>query len=98
MRGGKALKHYVVDAYSTIEQNRLYYLRSHQENLWSELYYGLTDDFNRVDVTGDNVGHVVLPSSYTGSPRYMKQLYLDAMVVVHHHGSPDLFITFTCNS
>ncbi|CAI0385028.1 unnamed protein product [Linum tenue] len=86
MRGGKALQHYVVDAYSTIEQNRLYYLRSHQENLRSELYYG------------DAVGHVVLPSSHTGSPRYMKQLYLDAMAVVHHHGSPDLFITFTCNS
>ncbi|CAL1403155.1 unnamed protein product [Linum trigynum] len=95
MRGGKALQHYVVDAYSTIEQNRLYYLRSHQEDLRSELYYGLTDAFNRGDVTGDDVVHVVLPSSHTGSPRYMKQLYLDKMAVVHHHGSPDLFITFT---
>ncbi|CAI0468646.1 unnamed protein product [Linum tenue] len=84
IRGGKALQHYVVDAFATVEQNRLYYLRSHQEDLRSELYYG------------DAVGHVVLPSSYTGSPRYMKQLYLDAMAVVHHHGSPDLFITFTC--
>ncbi|CAI0560832.1 unnamed protein product [Linum tenue] len=83
MRGGKALQHYVVDAFSTIEQNRLYYLRSHQEDLRSELYYG------------DDIGNVILPSSYTGSPRYMKQLYLDAMAVVHHHGSPDLFITFT---
>ncbi|CAL1396899.1 unnamed protein product [Linum trigynum] len=98
MRGGKALQHYIVDAFSTVEQNRLYYLRTHQEELRAELYQGLTDAFDRGDVTGDDVGHVVLPSSYTGSPRYMKQLYLDAMAVVHHHGSPDLFITFTCNS
>ncbi|CAN1242016.1 ATP-dependent DNA helicase PIF1 [Linum perenne] len=38
------------------------------------------------------------PSTFTGSVRYMQQLYLDAMAVCHFHGNPDLFITFTCNA
>ena len=40
---------------------------------------------------------VVLPSSYTGSPRQMFELYQDAMSIVRKYGRPDLFITFTCN-
>ncbi|CAN1175084.1 ATP-dependent DNA helicase PIF1 [Linum perenne] len=33
-----------------------------------------------------------------GSPRYMKQLYLDGIAVCQFFGNPDLFITFTCNA
>ena len=40
---------------------------------------------------------VILPSSHTGSPRYMLQNYLDAMSICKVYGYPDLFITFTCN-
>ncbi|KAH9094890.1 hypothetical protein Ae201684P_022207 [Aphanomyces euteiches] len=40
---------------------------------------------------------IVLPSSYTGGPRYMRQRYLDAMAIVRKYGRPDLFITVTCN-
>jgi Helitron helicase-like domain at N-terminus len=40
---------------------------------------------------------VVLPSSFTGGPRHMHQLYHDAMAIVRKFGKPDLFITFTCN-
>nr|GEW26432.1 helicase-like protein [Tanacetum cinerariifolium] len=40
---------------------------------------------------------VVLPSSYTGSPRYMMHNYLDAMTLCNNFGYPDLFIMFTCN-
>ena len=39
----------------------------------------------------------MLPSSFVGSPRYMQQLYQDAMAIVAHLGKPDLFLTFTCN-
>ncbi|CAN1317205.1 ATP-dependent DNA helicase PIF1 [Linum perenne] len=41
---------------------------------------------------------LILPSSYTCSPRYMKQLYLDGMAICQYFGNPDLFITFTCNA
>ena len=40
---------------------------------------------------------VVLPSSFTGGPRYMHERTQDAMTYVRHYGRPDLFITFTCN-
>jgi hypothetical protein len=40
---------------------------------------------------------VILPSSYTGSPRYMYEKNQDVMTYVRKFGRPDLFITFTCN-
>jgi len=40
---------------------------------------------------------VVLPSSFSGSPRAMQQNYQDAMAIVAKYGKPDLFITYTCN-
>jgi hypothetical protein len=40
---------------------------------------------------------VLIPSSFTGGPRYMLQTYYDAMAICKHFGFPDLFITFTCN-
>ena len=46
----------------------------------------------------NNIGRrIILPSSFTGGPRQMYQLYQDAMSIVSHFGKPDLFITFTCN-
>jgi hypothetical protein len=40
---------------------------------------------------------VILPSTFTGGPRYMHERTQDAMTYVRHYGRPDLFITFTCN-
>ena len=40
---------------------------------------------------------VVLPTSFTGGHRYMRERTRDAMTYVRHYGRPDLFITFTCN-
>ena len=55
------------------------------------------DAINAGDIS-DNVGRrIILPSSFTGGPRQMYQLYQDAMAIVSHFGKPDLFITFTCN-
>ncbi|XP_065915773.1 uncharacterized protein [Dysidea avara] len=53
-----------------------------------------------VDGDGDsrNVGHrVILPSSFTGGPRYMHERQQDAMTYVRKYGHPDLFITMTTN-
>ena len=46
-----------------------------------------------------NVGQlVVLPSTFTGGPRYMHEKCQEAMTsYVKHHEAPDLFITMTCN-
>ncbi|CAN7046350.1 unnamed protein product [Brassica oleracea var. botrytis] len=40
---------------------------------------------------------LLLPASFTRGPRYMKNMYLDAMAICRRIGFPDLFITFTCN-
>jgi len=40
---------------------------------------------------------VILPPSYSGSPRELRQCYLDAMAVVQRFGKPDLFVTMTAN-
>jgi len=40
---------------------------------------------------------VILPSSFVGRPRYMQNLFQDAMSIVRVFGKPDFFITVTCN-
>ncbi|XP_044019460.1 uncharacterized protein LOC122859843 [Aphidius gifuensis] len=58
----------------------------------------LVDNYQRAETENCQVGKiVVLPSSFTGSPRNMLQHYQDAMAIVRKFGKPDLFITMTCN-
>lgn len=79
------------------------YLRKHQDNLHADSYHGMMNHLNlqNVAIEGNsqvNVGHhVILPSIFSGGPRYMQQNYQDAMATVRKYGKPDLFITFTCN-
>ena len=62
------------------------------------LYSGLADAISAGDFNPREVGRrVILPSSFTGSPRQMFELYQDSMSIVRKYGKPDLFITFTCN-
>jgi hypothetical protein len=64
---------YWVDVYTCIEQNRLNWLRFNQGKLRSEQYNGLKDALDRGDTNTEQVGRrIVLPSSHTGSPRYMQ--------------------------
>lgn len=96
---GKLFQQFLVDAYTMIESERLCYIRTHQKRLRSERYNNL----QKASLQGNNdpssVGkRIVLPSSFTGSARYMVQNYQDAMAICRWYGHPDLFITFTCNS
>ncbi|XP_073265274.1 uncharacterized protein [Populus alba] len=80
-----------------IEKERLDFIRANQENLRSEHYKGIHDAIARGDTDGSTTGKIILPSSLTGSPRYMVNNYQDAMAICRCYGNPDLFITFTCN-
>lgn len=40
---------------------------------------------------------VILPSTFTGSPRHIHEYTQDAITYVRNYGRTDLFITFTCN-
>ena len=55
----------------------------------------VTNSANDLDARPGHV--VILPSSYVGSPRALKQNFKDVMAVINKYGKPDLFITFTCN-
>ena len=53
---------------------------------------------NEATAHGMDVGKIVmLPSSFSGSPRNMQQQYQDAMAIVANTGKQDLFQTYTCN-
>lgn len=74
---------------------KLRWVRDNQRTFRADWYSGALDkaDAN----TGDIGERVILPPSYTGSPRDMHQRYYDAMALVQKYGKPDFFITMTCN-
>ncbi len=88
---------YLVDMYAKVQSERLLFLRKNQKQLRAENYVHLKDAIAS-DGNTQNLGQlVVLPSSFTGGPRYMHERTQDAMTYVKNFGRPDLFITFTCN-
>lgn len=88
---------FIVDVYAKIESERLLFIRLNQKKLRSEDYIHLRDAINNDGNVNDIGQMVILPSTYTGSPRHMHEYAQDALTYVRHHGRPDLFITFTCN-
>ncbi|CAN6882539.1 unnamed protein product [Brassica oleracea var. botrytis] len=81
-----------------IESHRLRYIRKNLANLrylnYSKFLAAASDGFSSLPIEGN---HIIIPSSFTGGPRYRHQMYLDAMTICKYYGFPDLFITFTCN-
>ena len=91
------LNQFLVDVYAKVESERLAYIRNNQKQLRVESYAHLKD---AVASDGDvrNIGQlVILPSTFTGGPRYMHERTQDAMMYLRSYGRPDLFVTFTCN-
>ena len=67
--GRRLFQQFIVDAYTSIEEERLQWVRFNKKNLRSKLYYGLKDAVLRGDTDPITVGKlIVLPSSFTGSP------------------------------
>jgi hypothetical protein len=98
LRGGRLFQQYLVDAYTAVEEQRLRWMRTHQNDLRIDLYNNIYDVVAKGDTRADAIGQrIVLPASFTGSPLYMVQNYQDAMALCRTFGNPDLFITFTAN-
>ncbi|XP_048591500.1 uncharacterized protein LOC106431909 [Brassica napus] len=94
----RLLQQFLVDAYTMIEAHRLRYIRKNQSNLRTVKFSKFVDAANNGNSTVSIEGNrIIIPSSFTGGPRYMHQMYLDAMSICKYFGYPDLFITFTCN-
>lgn len=86
---------YLVDEYAKIETERLNYIKNNQAKLRADSYIHLKDGIGRRDTESIQLGQmVILPSIFTGGPRYMHERTRDSMAYVRHYGRPDLFITF----
>ncbi|GJT86049.1 DNA helicase PIF1, ATP-dependent [Tanacetum coccineum] len=96
--GGRLFQQYLVDAYTAVKEQRLKWTRNNQDTLHVDIYHNLCDAATRGDTSATGLGkRIVLPRTFTGSPRYMMHNYQDAMALCRAYGNPDLFITFTSN-
>ena len=95
-RLGRLGQEVYVDGYSRLEEEKLNYIRNHQDSLTRSATRKELDE-TIAGEGGRKAGKVYLPSSFTGGPRNMMLKYQDAMASVARRGKPSLFITFTCN-
>ena len=77
------LNEFVVDAWAQTETNRLRIIKNNQTSLQVDLYNELADAVGDTSASLETLGRrSILPSSYSGSPRQMVQLYQDALALV----------------
>ncbi|KAL2938140.1 ATP-dependent DNA helicase PIF1 [Bienertia sinuspersici] len=95
---GRLNQQLMVDAFTCLKEIRLQWVQGNQKKLRKDVLQGLVDSVSRGDTSAASVcQRVILPSSFTGSPRFMIQNYHDALAICRWAGPPDLFITMTCN-
>jgi hypothetical protein len=81
--GKRLYQEWVVDQYSKVESQRLFYIRNNQGPLRAAIYAGVADAVANNDANIDNLGRlIVLPSSFTVGQRHIAQLYQDSMAIV----------------
>lgn len=99
LRAGRLFQQWLVDMWASAEQNRLNYLVYHQDDIRASLYGGLEDALGAADfIDLNDIGRrVVLPSSFTGGPRYLQQKLQDALSLARFFHKIDIFLTMTCN-
>lgn len=98
--GGRLFQQYICDVWVSTDLSRLRWVEENQRHLRACLYSGLEDVVSSNDDNVDlhDLGHrVILPSSYTGGPRYMNLRFQDAMALARHFHGFDIFLTMTCN-
>ena len=91
---GRLLNEYLVDMFSSVEDNRLNYVREHVQ---SRIAARRELDETIEAEGGARAGRVYLPASFMGSPRMQRRLIADGLAVVRRLGKPTYFITVTCN-
>jgi hypothetical protein len=96
LRHGRLTQEWILSSYLQVEENNLNFLRYNQDKLKAGKYKEVQRamEANRLGIAGR---HIILPSTYRGSPRDNVQRYCDAMAVVRDLGKPSYFITMTCN-
>ena len=99
---GRLFQEYLCTSYAKVENQRLKYITHNQKKLRGETYKRLCEDVhahsNNTKAESVCSGQqVILPASFTGSPRFYHAHFQDAIAIVRVYHIPDFFITFTCN-
>jgi hypothetical protein len=92
---------YVVDGFCCVEDGRLSHYRdeSFQKKFRASPYNSLVQAVSAGITEGSAAGQkIILPASFTRSPRYYYQNYQDCVALCCRFGCPHLFITLTCNA
>ncbi|XP_055871668.1 uncharacterized protein LOC129923663 [Biomphalaria glabrata] len=97
--GGRLFQQYLVDTFIRVERDRIQWIKSNQKKILAEKYIGVSNFLKELAEKKDAVVSetIILPSSFPGSTRYYAEQFEDAMAIVRRFGSPDFFITMTCN-
>ncbi|GJS03036.1 ATP-dependent DNA helicase PIF1-like protein [Tanacetum coccineum] len=83
---------FLVDGYTMVETEHLYFHRAKQSKLRCDTYSNIRQSVAKGNTDPMLLGKLfVLASSFTGGPRYMKQNYMDAMALCRWYGCPDLY-------
>jgi hypothetical protein len=66
IHGDRLFQQYIVDAFASIEENKLRFIVKNNKNLRSEVYKGIEDALHKGDVDGNSIDkRVILPASFT---------------------------------
>ncbi|KAB8118297.1 hypothetical protein EE612_061058, partial [Oryza sativa] len=102
LRCKRLTQSYEVDGFCCVKDSRLNHYRkkkTFQLKYRSSPYKALLDTVSSGIIDASSVGQrIILPGSFTGSPRYYYQNYQDCVALCRRFGCPDLFITYTCNA
>jgi hypothetical protein len=93
--GGNLFQQFVVDAWASVEQSNLNWIKNNQKELQADVYSGLRDAVlgdrdNNLNLA-EHGQRIILPSTFVGSERFMTQLFQDAMAIVRTLASQTSF-------
>jgi hypothetical protein len=100
LHSGRLLHQFVVDAWASTEESKLFWYEQNQASLRADLYCGLADAIasdGGLEDAAQFGRRVILPSSHPGSPRHMQQEFQDSLAIARRYTQPEMFLTFTCN-
>uniref|UniRef100_A0A914Y4I6 Helitron helicase-like domain-containing protein n=1 Tax=Panagrolaimus superbus TaxID=310955 RepID=A0A914Y4I6_9BILA len=97
--GGKLFLQYLCDAWAKVENGRLHWFKQNQKEIRAASYVEVQEHLNRkAQEIGKAPGTVkILPSTFYGGPRYLRELCSDAITMVDEYGKPTTMITMTVN-
>ena len=97
----RLFQQFLVDIYAVSDQSTLQWHLYNQKKIRADLFnIVFADHVAGLDgdaAAGAQIGRKVLPSSYVGGIRFIKQCYQDSMAIVRKLGQPSLFIMITAN-